>query len=180
MFQDNDGVWIQHQHLHLLPSLLRGDRKKHNSCWSNLSSDGILANDTVIINTVAIDLVCRISNLLWFYPVKWDTGCPHAKLNKLICQTSCALKMSCCGSSSIVHALQLLNQIPFSFVLHKLAQSKQRSPSLVAFCIHKGPEPWFLIWTADHATVVMTAVAVFKVDITYVLIKETKTKIIGM
>lgn len=64
-------------------------------------------------------------------------------------------------------------------MLHKLAQSKWPSPRLVAFCIHKGPEPCFLIWTTDRAAVVMTAVAVFKVDITYVFIKETKTKIIG-
>lgn len=73
MFQDNDGVWIQRRHLHLLPSVLGGDRKKHNACWSNLSSDGMLGNDSVVTSTGSIDPVCQISTLLWFYPVRWDT-----------------------------------------------------------------------------------------------------------
>jgi len=88
--------------------------------------------------------------------------------------------MACGGSSSIVHVLQPFSRTLLCFILRKLAESKQRSPRLVAFCIHKWPELWFLIWTVDHVTVVMTAVAAFKVDITYVFIKETKPKIISM
>lgn len=64
----------------------------------------------------------------------------------------------------------------FYFVTHTLARSKQCCSCLVAFCIHTRPEPWFLIWTTDHATVEMTAVVAFKLSITYVLIEEIKTK----
>lgn len=88
------------------PSVVRGDRKKHKSCWSNLSSDGIVANDIVIIKSVAIDPVCQISTLLWFLPSETrHRGIPHAKQDRLLYKTSRALQMACGSSSSTVHAL---------------------------------------------------------------------------
>lgn len=60
MLQGNNGVWIQHRHT---PTILRGDEKKLNSRWSDLSSDGILANDVVITCRVPIDPVRQTSTV---------------------------------------------------------------------------------------------------------------------